>query len=217
MNGDDHEEAQALPAAAHRPIRIVRPLRQRNLTETTRPIIYVVAYGTFVFAILAVIAFIRGAQAPGVVFVIIAAMLALKAFLAAARVERESRDEFFRLKADRFKFCPDCGYDLRGCTDEGPCPECAAVYDLEFLEQTWTMSYKSSVTIVIEDSREAELRAINEFRRQRWSSQTRVSGPPHRVRPKHHQSDVASLGHSSSVLATKRCYSIASTSSSTNR
>lgn len=164
------EELPPIPAAAHRPIRIVRPLRQRNLTETTRPIIYVVASGTFVFAILAVIAFIRGTQAPGVVFVIIAAMLALKTFLAAARVERESRDEFFRLQADRFKFCPDCGYDLRGSSDEGPCPECAALYDLEFLEQTWTLSYKPSVTVMSDNAQFDELRSINEARHKRFQS-----------------------------------------------
>lgn len=166
-----------LPAAAHRTIRIVLPLRQRNLAETTRPIVYVVAYGTFVFAFLAVIAFVRGAQGTGVTLVVITAALALKTFLAAARVERESRDEFFRLRADRFKFCPDCGYDLRGSSDEGPCPECAALYDLEFLEQTWTLSYKPSVTMMSDHAQFGELRSINEGRQRRYRSYQNTNKP----------------------------------------
>lgn len=170
MSDEASDNPPSLPAAAHRPIRIVRPLRHRNLAELAKPSDYLVGYGMFIIALLAVFAYVRGAPGLGGLLVIIAVLLAIRTFLRAAHVEHETRDEFFRLKADRFKFCPDCGYDLRGCADEGPCPECAAVYDLDFLEQTWTMSYKPSVTIVIEDSWDVELRAINEDRRNRVRS-----------------------------------------------
>lgn len=132
------------------------------------PLNYLVRYGKVVVAALALIAIARGERWTGVSLLFVAGGLAIFIFIAAIRIERECRAEFFRLKADRFKFCPDCGYDLRGCDDEGPSPECAALYDPEFLEQTWTLSYKPPIASALDDSKAKELVAINHARQQRW-------------------------------------------------
>ena len=73
--------------------------------------------------------------------------------------------------------CWHCGYDLRGSSDEGPCPECAALYDLEFLEQTWTLSYKPSVTMMSDHAQFGELRSINEGRQRRYRSYQNTNKP----------------------------------------
>lgn len=41
------------------------------------------------------------------------------------------------LRAHGYRFCPDCGYDLRDSDTEGPCPECGVAYSPESLQRRW--------------------------------------------------------------------------------
>ncbi|MCW5768879.1 MAG: hypothetical protein KIT19_09360 [Phycisphaeraceae bacterium] len=42
-----------------------------------------------------------------------------------------------RLRAHGYRFCPECGYDLRESAAEGMCPECGVGYDAESLRTRW--------------------------------------------------------------------------------
>lgn len=42
-----------------------------------------------------------------------------------------------RLRAHGYRFCPECGYDLRESAAEGTCPECGVGYDGESLRTRW--------------------------------------------------------------------------------
>lgn len=41
------------------------------------------------------------------------------------------------LRAQGYRFCPECGYDLRDSATEGPCPECGVAYSPESLQKRW--------------------------------------------------------------------------------
>lgn len=42
-----------------------------------------------------------------------------------------------RLRAHGYRFCPECGYDLRESAAEGVCPECGFAYTPELLRKGW--------------------------------------------------------------------------------
>ncbi len=179
----DHDGSNPPPtprAADHLPIRIVTPLFGRSPAPRRLASWYLHVIGMFAIAFLAVVLFLRNAPAPGAVLVGVAAILFVALFFRAGAIERRGRDEFFRLRDDKFRACPACAYDLRQSPEEGLCPECAAPYDPEYLELTWTYSYKSFVTIVTEDTFFRELRAANEAReaRQKSYQNTNISVNP---------------------------------------
>ncbi|MBY0112085.1 MAG: hypothetical protein K2Y21_04630 [Phycisphaerales bacterium] len=170
MNGDDHEEAQALPAAAHRPIRVVLPLRHRSLSEQATVTDHVVGYGAYLTIAVCLLVVPIGEAVGAVLMPLALGVIVYMNFSGSRRLLRETRSEFDRLRTDRFMACPDCAYDLRGCPTEGHCPECGEAYDPEFLEATWTCSYK--VHAKMHDLPESclELRDINEEREERLGS-----------------------------------------------
>lgn len=47
-----------------------------------------------------------------------------------------------RLRAHGYRFCPECGYDLRESAPEGTCPECGVGYDGESLRTRWERGAK---------------------------------------------------------------------------
>lgn len=52
-----------------------------------------------------------------------------------ARIMRRWRDQV--LDAD-FRICLNCGYDLRGSSETGNCPECGQRYTYRHLERLWS-------------------------------------------------------------------------------
>lgn len=141
MNGDAHEEAQALPAAAHRPIRIVHPISHRQATpvQTWTFTTHFVAIGIFVIAIA--IAGVMQATSLVAIGGLVTTCLILPLVYRVVRDANAVHRELESLKARGFRVCPTCCYDLEGCDSEGPCPECGDLYDPKYLELTWTVAY----------------------------------------------------------------------------
>jgi uncharacterized paraquat-inducible protein A len=50
-----------------------------------------------------------------------------------------------RLRAHGYRFCPECGYDLRQSAASGPCPECGIPFDPENLRLRWESEPKADV------------------------------------------------------------------------
>lgn len=50
-----------------------------------------------------------------------------------------------RLRAHGYRFCPECGYDLRQSPDTGPCPECGIPYDPDSLRLRWESEPKAEL------------------------------------------------------------------------
>lgn len=164
------EQLPPLPAAAHRPIHVVPQLHERLFAAHATWIDYLFRYGRLVVFIPAVAAMMSRSNLATPFFFIGMALSATIAIFGLMRKSFRAKNEFLRLKAASFRFCADCGYDLRGCPAEGACPECGASYDAEFLEHTWIVSYKSSITVISDDDLDIQLRAINEARRRRVQS-----------------------------------------------
>ena len=78
---------------------------------------------------------------------LIAALVVIVIVFIALIASRSSygHTRLLRLRAHAYRFCPECGYDLRQSPDAGPCPECGIAYDPESLRLRWESEPKAEV------------------------------------------------------------------------
>jgi uncharacterized paraquat-inducible protein A len=112
------------------------------LTTTETRFRWGVLIGFPLSLVLAVVASISG-QSGGVVATALPASLLFFAIAAicTALLRRRLYASLARLRADRFRHCPGCQYDLRPLPDCGRCPECGWRYSPGSLQETWTARY----------------------------------------------------------------------------
>lgn len=82
---------------------------------------------------------------PPAAMITFAAALVLGLMIFAGMLVKRTGSHFtrmIRLRAHGYRFCPECGYDLRESAAEGLCPECGVGYDAGSLRTRWERGAK---------------------------------------------------------------------------
>ncbi len=122
------------------------------LTTTETRFRWGVLLGFPLSLLLAVVASVSG-QSRGVVAMALPASLLCFAVAAVctALLRRRLYASLARLRADRFRHCPGCQYDLRPLPECGTCPECGWKYSPGSLREAWTARYMEWLDRVTHD------------------------------------------------------------------
>ena len=95
---------------------------------------------------VAVLRLVQGAVLVGVGVPVILVVVFGVWFAGAATVgrlrQRVRQADLARVKANGFKVCVGCRYDLRSLPEEGRCPECGRSYQLKNLARAWAWTYQ---------------------------------------------------------------------------
>lgn len=111
-----------------------------------------IMFGLTMLGIVAVLAllnrFVPLTSLPRSIMLALAAVLAIIVLAFIALIVSRSgygHTRLLRLRAHGYRFCPECGYDLRQSAESGPCPECGVAYDPENLRLRWESEPKADV------------------------------------------------------------------------
>lgn len=177
MSDEASDHPPSLPAAAHRPIRIVHPIchRQATSAQTWTFAAHFIAIGIFVVAIA--IAGVMQATSLVAIGGLLTTCLISPLVYRVIREANAVHRELDSLKARGFRVCPTCCYSLEGCEAEGPCPECGEPYDPEYLELTWSIAYWDFDERTPKKSKTDFLTEVNQSRADRARATPSGAGP----------------------------------------